>query len=393
MFRKSASNDDAPARVALITGDAAFARGLGEAFSRAGRFDFRALPGPVARIDEGSLKGISPSVLLVEVDPRDSSALGALEGLIRGAASRLPVIVISAALAAETVRGLLRMQVADWVPKSSPVNELMRACERALLPENANRRGSDAVFYSFLPSAGGVGNTTLAIQTAFLLARKWQQFQSTCLIDMDFQAGAIADYLDLEPNLQLDEISSDPERLDEHLLEVMLSRHPSGLAVLAARNALREYDASGGALIGQLLDMASAKFDHVVVDLPRVWLPWTETVLRGSDKVFVVTEMTVPGLRQARRLIDAVKSRCGDDLHASVLVNRCRKRMFGGGVNALRQSDAEQMLGPRLGGFIAEDYRLVREAIDRGVPLSEVRKGNAVEKDLGAAIFAKAPKA
>ncbi|MEC9369357.1 MAG: AAA family ATPase [Pseudomonadota bacterium] len=344
------------------------------------------MQGPLSRIDDKRIRGIAASVLLVEMDPHDQQSMAALERLVHGVASRMPVIVITAALAAETVRGLLRMQVADWVPKSSTVNDLIQACERALLPENAAKRGTDAAFYSFMPAGGGVGNTTLAIQTAFLLARKWQQYQSTCIIDMDFQSGAIADYLDLEPNLQIEEIVSSPERLDEQMLEVMLSRHKSGIAALATRNSLREYDSACGPLVGQMLDMASAKFDQVVIDLPRVWLPWTEAVMRGSDKVFIVTEMTVPGLRQARRLIDAVKSRCGDEVRASVLVNRYRKSLLGG-VNSLRQKDAEAMLGPRLGGFIAEDYRLVREAIDRGVPLSDIRKGNAVEKDLSAALF------
>ena len=51
------------------------------------------------------------------------------------------------------------------------------------------------------------------------------------LIDL---TGACADYLDIEPRLNLNEIEPRPERLDRQLLEVMLSHHPSGLAVIAA---------------------------------------------------------------------------------------------------------------------------------------------------------------
>jgi pilus assembly protein CpaE len=136
-----------------------------------------------------------------------------------------------------------------------------------------------------------------------------------------------------------------------------------------------------------MLDMASAKFDNVVIDMPRVWLPWSADVLEGCDKAFVVTDMTVPGLRAASRLIEAINEKCDGEIDTSVLVNRCRTHLIGGGINSLRRSDAVDMLGDHLGGFVFEDYRLVREAIDRGVPLYEIKKGNKIDKDLSAILF------
>jgi len=192
--------------------------------------------------------------------------------------------------------------------------------------------------------------------------------------------------------LQLDEISAAPERLDEQLMEVMLSRHVTGIAALTAENSLRDIDSVSPDLITRMLDMASAKFDNVILDMPRMWMPWSGDVLAGCDRVFVVTEMTVPGLRQASRLIDAVRDKCGEEFDMSVLVNRCRQRLIGGGINSLRRSDAEDMLGDRLGGFVNENYRLVREAIDRGVPLYEIDKRNKIDKDLSAVLFPKRKK-
>ncbi len=116
---------------------------------------------------------------------------------------------------------------------------------------------------------------------------------------------------------------------------------------------------------------------------------WSADVLEGCDKVFVVTDMTVPGLRAASRLIDAINEKCDGEVDTSVLVNRFRPRLLGGGINSLRRSDAEDMLGKRLGGFVFEDYRLVREAIDRGVPLYEINKGNKIDKDLTEILFPK----
>jgi len=286
----------------------------------------------------------------------------------------------------------MRMSISDWCPKQNVESDLLKACEQALYSSQEQSRTAEATCYAFVPASGGVGNTTLAIQSAFLLARKTKQFQSTCLIALDFQNGSIADYLDVTPNLQLDEIISAPERLDEQLMEVMLSRHATGLAALTAENSLRYQDSIPADLIAQMLDMASAKFGNVVIDMPRMWMPWSAEVLSGCDKVFVVTDMTVPGLRQARRLIDAITGKFEDGIELSVLVNRCRARFIGGGINSLRHSDAEEMLGSHLAGFVYEDYRLVREAIDRGVPLYEINKHNKIDKDLSEILFGKPKK-
>src|SRR4029078_13327702 len=125
---------------------------------------------------------------------------------------------------------------------------------------------------------------------------------SVCLIDLNLQSGAMADYLDLPANIQLEDIARNPDRLESHLLEVLLSRHASGVSLLAAPNSLTGFETVQSELVTRLLDLAASKFSNLVIDLPRQWLPWSESILRGADWFFITTELSVPGLRQARRL-------------------------------------------------------------------------------------------
>lgn len=387
MLRKFTSDADELERIQLVTSDKALAEKLQETLTRTQRFEMETIQGSICNAESQGISDAHPAMLLVELDPQDSQDMSSLERVMVQRAPGLPVIIISDNLSENSARDFMRLNVSDWCPKQSIDSDLLPACERALNSSQAQTLAREAACYAFVPAAGGIGNTTLAIQSAFQLARHKKQFQSTCLIALDFQTGSIADYLDLKPNLQLDEIASEPARLDEQLMEVMLSRHETGIAVLAAENSLRDYDSINSELITNMLDMASAKFDNVVIDMPRVWLPWSSDVLEGCDKAFVVTEMTVPGLRSASRLIDAINEKCDGEVDTSVLVNRCQARLFGGGINSLRRSDAEEMLGDRFGGFVFEDYRLVREAIDRGVPLFEIDKNNKIDKDLNAVLF------
>ena len=244
----------------------------------------------------------------------------------------------------------------------------------------APRSTTEAQIYTFLPAVGGAGVTTLAVQSAMMLLNSGQRGKaSTCLVDLDFQHGACADYLDLEPRLNLGEIEPRPERLDRQLLEVMLSHHPSGLAVVAAPNRPAEMRSFDPDVVTRLLDLVSSHFDYVVFDMPRTWFSWTDSVLLGSNKLFIVSEMTVPGLRHAKQLVEAIRERLGDGPQPQVIINRFEQRLFSSG---LRKADIEQVLGDSFAACIPNHYGLVREAIDRGVPLDEVKPGNKITLQL-----------
>ena len=85
-----------------------------------------------------------------------------------------------------------------------------------------------------------------------------------------------------------------------------------GLAVVAAPNRPAEMRSFDPDVVTRLLDLVSSHFDYVVFDMPRTWFSWTDSVLLGSNKLFIVSEMTVPGLRHAKQLVEAIRERLGD---------------------------------------------------------------------------------
>ncbi|KAB2863542.1 MAG: response regulator receiver protein, partial [Bauldia sp.] len=233
--------------------------------------------------------------------------------------------------------------------------------------------------YTFMPAAGGVGATTLALQAAWQLHHSLSRPASTCIVDLNFQQGSCAEYLDLEPLFDLAEVESQPERLDRQLLDVMLSKHESGLCLLAAPTRPAEMRSFDTDVVVRMLDLVSAYFDNVVIDLPRTWFPWTPTVLLGSNRLYIVAEMTVPCLRHTQRLIRAIHDTVGKEVEPQVIVNRFEQRAMANGV---RQADVEEVLGGHFAGGVANNYKLVREAVDRGVPLQAIDPAANVVRDL-----------
>jgi pilus assembly protein CpaE len=365
-------------RVIALTSDGEFEQLLRSTFGGNGKIELSVVKGGV-REHEPKLETREASVVIVDLDSGDAEEMGALQRLMHRVGRWPPVLVVTPAFGAEVARRLVHMRVADFLVKPVAAIDLVRACAR-VAQESTDDELREAQIYSFLPAAGGVGVTTLAIQAAMTLMNSAPRGSAkTCLVDLDFQHGACADYLDLESRLDLGEIEPRPERLDRQLLGVMLSQHSSGLSVIAAPNRPAEMRSFDPNVVTRLLDLVSSHFDYVVIDMPRTWFSWTDNILLGSNKLYIVSEMTVPGLRHAKQLVAAVTERLAQGPRPLVIVNRFEQRFFAAG---LRRADIKQALGPAFGGTIPNNYRLVREAIDRGVPLDEVKAGNNVAAEL-----------
>lgn len=357
--------------VVVLSPDAEFRRMAADTFAPHPQISLESVDGSLRNAANGVIE--NAAVAVVDLDPRNDEEIAELARLASHGGT--PLVIVTQFFDETVARRLLQIRVADFLVKPVAPIELVRACSRAAKSPPPAEPQAEAEIYSFLPAAGGVGVTSIAIQSALLLQGSAKRGSSTCLVDLDFQHGAVADYLDLEPRLDLSEIEPRPERLDRHLLEVMLTRHNSGLSVISAPSRPAEMRSFDPMMVTRLLDLVSAHFRYVVIDLPRTWFPWTDSVLLGSNKLFIVSEMTIPGLRHAKKLVAAIEERLGETANPQVIVNRFEQRMLQPG---LRRTDIEAALGKAFAGVLPNNFRIVREAIDRGIPLEEVKPGNNV---------------
>jgi len=364
-------------RIVLVSTDKEFLATTRTAFSVSDAINLVTIEKAVTEL-HGEIQDAEAGAVIIDVDEANLERLEALQRVTRRLTDRVPVIVVSRGLDPAMVRIIVQLHVADFLVKPVTTADLVRSCIRALKGVDKSDTG-EAYISAFMPAAGGVGNTTLALQTAFLLHRSATRAASTCVVDLNFQNGSCAEYLDLEPRFDITEVENQVERLDRQLLDALLSKHPSGLAVLAAPNMPTEMRSFDTDVVVKVLDLVSAYFDNVVIDLPRIWFPWTETVLRGSNHVYITAEMTVPCLRHTQRLINAIETEVGKEVKSRVIINRYTPKGLEGGVKA---TDVEELLGDRYAGGISNNYKLVREAVDRGVPLHEIDPNANVMRDL-----------
>lgn len=369
-------------RIGLVSADRKFLQDTKTAFVSSEAVEPVLIEKEIADL-QGEIQQNDCKLVIVDMDAQRLDNVEALQRVMRRLDGTIPFIVVTAEFNPAVVRVLVQIQVADFLVKPVSTADLVRASIRALKGPNRETK-AEAEIYTFYPAAGGVGTTVLAIETAFQLHNSLTGGRSTCVVDLNFQQGSCAEYLDLDPRFDIAEVENQPERLDRQLLDVMLSKHSSGLCVLAAPTTPTEMRSFNADVVVRILDLVSAYFDNVVIDMPRTWFPWTDTVLLGTNRLFVVSEMTVPCLRHTQRIIEAIDQSIGKEVKPEVIINRFEERGFESG---LKQADVEDVLGSHFAGGISNNYRLVREAVDRGVPLREIDPHANVISDLKAIIL------
>lgn len=291
------------------------------------------------------------------------------------------IIFISDEISATHYKRLLQTGTGDWVSTRNAPQEIADVLWRRMSPGATSRSESRKLaIASFVPSGGGVGNSTLAVEIGVQLkSNKSTRDRSVCLIDLDFQNSHLCDYLDIEPRLQIRELANNPGRLDAQLLELFLSHHSSGLDVLATPRSKTGPLELNVTALDALFGVVSDKYHLVLVDLPAPWMAWTPPILSASALVVVVGLNTVPGLRAVHDTLAALRAVKPLTAQVTVAINRCDSGLFGG---VARAQHAKSALRGENIHFIREDRHAARESVDTGVPIALSSPGSRLSKDI-----------
>jgi pilus assembly protein CpaE len=247
--------------------------------------------------------------------------------------------------------------------------------------QGSRARAGHQKVVTMIKSEGGVGATALLGQLATRFASgEGAAGREACLIDLDVQFGDAAFQLGLQPKLSFSDLIAAGKRLDADLLRSVATLHPSGLHLVSAPKEIMPLESVTSEQIMAIVDLATAEYGTVFVDLPMNWTNWSLSLLARSDLVLMVSELRVPSLHRARRLLDLMDSQDLHNLDVRIVLNRIEKGLF----KTIDTNDAERVLRRPIAITIANDHDTMTQAIDRGVPIDEVRRKSALARDIDA---------
>nr|WP_254803830.1 hypothetical protein [Methylobacterium sp.]USU34604.1 hypothetical protein NG677_23850 [Methylobacterium sp.] len=305
---------------------------------------------------------------------------GATEGAIQLARmepSRAFVVYVAEALAPDLYKSLVRSQSGEWIGWDNAAQELRDVTKGLGATEPADR---NARIVSFLPSKGGVGNTTLTVETGIRLSSQRKQPLRVALLDLNLQGGTLADALDVEPRFDIGEIVAQPERLDEQLVDVFTSRHTPRLDIFACPPRHIAFGDVPPAILFTFIDTIARRYEAILMDLPKVWVPWIDNILQGSDAVVVCGGATVPALRVLTQSLAHLDTLEIPAERLAVAVNACETDLLGRITN---QAQIERPLSGRSVFCLRRDPATANGALDAGRSLFEIAPNARLTHDIG----------
>jgi pilus assembly protein CpaE len=232
---------------------------------------------------------------------------------------------------------------------------------------------------SIIKSVGGVGATTIATQAASLHARSVRQAgERVCLFDFDIQFGNAGTFLSITSPLTLADLLQGGNRVDRELLGSVTIETPTGLHVVTAPTEIMPLEAVNAEQVFRVVELAQRNFDIIYLDLPGNWTNWSMSLVARSEVIFLVCELTIASLRQARRQIALLRDQGIDPARIHVIANRVEKKLF----RAIGLEDAAAALDHPVNLSIANDFPLVSSALDQGVLIQELKARSRICKDM-----------
>lgn len=325
-----------------------------------------------------------PVIVIAVLAAEDRRELSQLVEFALPRSNEMFLILVGGEISVNDYKRLARSGAGDWVSASAGAGEVLeiigrRRARGKVSSVGPSSLGNRPVTVSFIPSAGGVGNSTLALETAvYIKSDKARRDRTICLVDLDFQTSHICDYLDSEPRLLIAEFSLAPERLDEHLLESFKTRHSSGIDIFAAPRSKFFPEALNVNALDALLSLIAARYSLVFIVCPLQWLPWTSQIIAASDGVVVTGINTIPCLRQVSETLAHVRSSGSAALAVRVAINRCERKFFG---SIAHRRHAEMALRDEQVFFVSSRPEAV-QSVNMGVPMVLGAAASRVRREL-----------
>ncbi len=218
---------------------------------------------------------------------------------------RLTTVVASNDTSVSMIRAVLEAGAADFLSLPLTPQELNKALiklsQTALKGPSARGQAAGTII-TVCGARGGLGATTVAVNLAFSLTTLTRT--DVALVDLDLQRGDVAAFLNLTPLNSIATIAEAKGAVDDIFLAGTLTRHPRGVFVLPAPTQVEEADAVGHDHVELALQLLRAQFSHTVVDTARTVNGAMLAAFEQSDHILILTDLSVPGVRAARRMIE-----------------------------------------------------------------------------------------
>ncbi len=314
----------------------------------------------------------TPNLIIVDSALKSSALLPELDILAQSCDPGTKVIIIGRYNDVLLYRELLKRGVSEYLV--SPIDPMGLMESISNLYNNPDTDPVGHVF-AFIGAKGGVGSSTVCHNVAWTLSEVLKS--NVTIADLDMAFGTTGLDFNQDPVQGIAEALAAPERLDDQLLDRLLTKCSEHLSIFAAPVVLdRDYEISADSC-EMVIDVVRQNVPYVAVDLPHGWTPWSKRVLMQADEVIITAVPDLANLRNAKNIVDLLKSARKNDSKPHLVINMANvpKRQ------EITLKEFEQALDLKAIAVIDYDCETFSQASNNGQMVEEMNaKAKAAER-------------
>lgn len=320
----------------------------------------------------GSIATAHPGLIFFDAQGNEDDVLRMLEHTTAKYPQAVIVLLVSLQ-SASLLLAAMRKGIREVVDLPLKMSSLSEAIDRVLSQQRESQRQEGKIL-SFISCKGGSGTTFIADNLAYAMASVANK--KVLLIDLNLQFGDAALFLsDAQPSMTLLDLCRQMHRLDAALLNSSLIQITPGFGILPASNEPDPYDSVRPEQIDAILQLARREYDFIFIDLGRQINGIVIRALDQSDLIFPVLQQSLPYLRNGRRLLDLFNTLAYRKEKIRLVVNRHE-------ANMISLADMERSLQQRILHLVPNNFDIVSESINQGVPVLQLARSGNISRSL-----------
>lgn len=348
---------------------------MAEALSRLGEIHYRIF---ISGVDKAIEFVKLAHVQVLCVDLSDSPLLiSDAEALMEFCPPDVKVIILGTKNDVAIFRDLVTINILDYLVKPVGVEIIARTFAKGLTVNGATtfeRRKRTGKIILFMGTIGGIGTTTLATNSACMLANVLGK--KVVLVDADMQFGNTALLMDIKASHGLHSAIDMPDRIDDLFLDQSMKIYGERLRILNSEEPLHEYlDFDNVDFIksyDHLLDTLAAKYHYVIIDVPRHIPPLWRHLAARANTVFLVSGLSIASLRDTVRILGTITDEKITKTNG-IIINTVHES------KSIKLEKFEELLGRKVDVYVPYNAAALGAA-DLGKPLIET--SSSYKKDI-----------
>jgi len=287
----------------------------------------------------------------------------------------MAVVVLCEGHSSDFLLQAMRVGVREVLPARPSKEGLLQAVGRLRQTRELQARHAGQIL-AFISCKGGSGATFLATNLAYALG---QANKRTIVIDLNLQFGDASLFVSGDKAaMNLGDIARQIQRLDASLLASSLLNVGPNCGVLAAPDDPTHSIDVRPEHIDAILRLARQQYDFIILDVGRSLEAVSVKALDMADTIFPVLQLTLPFIRDGKRLLNLFRNLDYPREKIKLILNRHEKKT----ATDIRLEDLEQTMGMKIFRAIPNSYDAVAASVNQGVPIIKLSRGNPVSKSL-----------